>query len=304
MRFLTMASLFVLSIFAAQLVRYPGLRRPRRRGGGAAQARGGPDHPRACGAPVLASDGTALASSVVREVVVADQQAVCTFGTRRNEVRHRPLGRGGPAGPAALLAPLLNTTAAELVPQLDGHEPLPHPQPRRHTVDVEHDRGARHPRHLPRPPGDPVPAHLSAGHDDRGPRRLRPLANGEPGGGVELMMQEQLRGTPGRGDVRAGGVTAPSSPRARAPVEPAVDGQDVTLTINSSLQWYAQNALAQRVKEIKAASGTVVIEVARPVTCCAWPLPTFDANTGAASRSPTGRTSPSDVFEPGSTSRS
>ena len=31
---------------------------------------------------VLSSDGTVLASSVVREYVVADQQAVCTYGTR------------------------------------------------------------------------------------------------------------------------------------------------------------------------------------------------------------------------------
>ena len=44
---------------------------------------------------------------------------------------------------------------------------------------------------------------------------------------------------------------------------PAVDGNDVTLTVNSSLQWYAQNALAQRIKETKAASGTVVIEDVR-----------------------------------------
>ena len=196
MRFLTMASMFVLSIFAAQLVRIQGfdahaVAEEAQLSGEAAQVIP------AMRGTVLASDGTVLASSVVREVVVVDQQAVCTFGTGLHECDPARSAEAVPQA-ATLLAPLLHTTAAELVPQLTGTSRY-----RILSRDVtpltwNTIAEARDPRHLPRPPRDPVRAHVPPGHDDRGPRRIRDLANGEPGGGVELMMEEQLRGAPGR----------------------------------------------------------------------------------------------------------
>ncbi|MGL4174912.1 MAG: peptidoglycan D,D-transpeptidase FtsI family protein, partial [Dermatophilaceae bacterium] len=81
MRTLTVAVFFVLSVFGAQLVRLQGLdaeavavaAQDRRLTSQVVPALRG---------EVRAADGTVLASSTVREVVVADQTAVCTYGTK------------------------------------------------------------------------------------------------------------------------------------------------------------------------------------------------------------------------------
>jgi hypothetical protein len=98
MRFLTVASLFVLSVFGAQLVQHPGLRRARRGRGGPEQARRRTQIIPAMRGRILAADGTVLAASAVREVVVADQQAVCTFGTKKNTCNPETVGAGRAAG--------------------------------------------------------------------------------------------------------------------------------------------------------------------------------------------------------------
>ena len=130
------------------------------------------------------------------------------------------------------------------------------------------------------------------------------LANGEPGGGVELMMQEQLRGAPGRETFELGrdGTVIPVG---ESTVEPAVDGRDITLTVNSNLQWYAQNALAQRIKETKADSGTVVVMDAKTGDLLSVAsYPTFDPNTDVGKKgAKLGNVAFTDVFEPGSTSK-
>ncbi len=84
MRFLTMASLFVLSIFAAQLVRIQGFDAH----AVAEEARSSARRPRSSRAmrgQILDTDGPVLADRVVREVVVA--------ASRRVHLRHRPAGR-------------------------------------------------------------------------------------------------------------------------------------------------------------------------------------------------------------------
>ena len=105
MRFLTMATLFVLSIFAAQLVRIQGFDAHAVAEEAQLKREAAQVIPAMRGT-VLASDGTVLASSVVREVVVVDQQAVCTFGTGLHEcdpTRSAEAVRQA----ATLLAPLL-----------------------------------------------------------------------------------------------------------------------------------------------------------------------------------------------------
>ena len=117
---------------------------------------------------VLASDGTVLASSVVREVVVADQQAVCTYGTGKDTCD--PATSAAAVQPAATkLAPLLDTTVSELVGELTGTSRYRILSRERHAADLEHDLRAGHPRHRPRPPRDPLRAHLPAGHARRPP---------------------------------------------------------------------------------------------------------------------------------------
>ena len=71
------------------------------------------------------------------------------------------------------------------------------------------------------------------------------------------------------------GTTIPVGQRSRS----AVDGNDVPHH-RLDLQWYAQNALAQRIKETKAVSGTVVIEDVKTGNLLAVAsYPSFDPNT-------------------------
>ena len=301
MRFLTMATLFVLSIFAAQLVRIQGFDAHAVAEEAQLKREAAQVIPAMRGT-VLASDGTVLASSVVREVVVVDQQAVCTFGTGLHEcdpTRSAEAVRQA----ATLLAPLLNTTAAELVPQLTGtsryrilsRDVTPLTWNTIEKLDIPGIyRDRRETRSQRTYPQGTTTAAL-VGYV---------LANGEPGGGVELMMQEQLRGAPGRETFELGrdGTVIPVG---ESTVEPAVDGRDITLTVNSNLQWYAQNALAQRIKETKAASGTVVVMDAKTGDLLSVAsYPTFDPNTDVGKKgAKLGNVAFTDVFEPGSTSK-
>jgi cell division protein FtsI (penicillin-binding protein 3) len=301
MRFLTMATLFVLSIFAAQLVRIQGFDAHAVAEEAQLKREAAQIIPAMRGA-VLASDGTVLASSVVREVVVVDQQAVCTFGTGEHEcdpARSPEAVREA----AALLAPLLNTTAAELVPELTGtsryrilsRDVTPLTWNTIAKLDIPGIyRDRRETRSQRTYPQGTTTAAL-VGYV---------MQNGEPGGGVELMMQQQLRGTPGRETFEVGrdGTVIPVG---ESTVEPAVDGRDVTLTVNSNLQWYAQNALAQRIRETKAVSGTVVVMNARTGDLLSVAsYPTFDPNTDVGKTgAKLGNVAFTDVFEPGSTSK-
>ena len=93
----------------------------------------------------------------------------------------------------------------------DRHEPLPHPQPRRHAAR----RGTRSPSSASpastATAARPIRAHLPAGQTTAALVGYV-LADGEPGGGVELMTDSALEGTPGKG-VFQRAQTAPSSRR-------------------------------------------------------------------------------------------
>ncbi|HSO64901.1 MAG TPA: penicillin-binding protein 2 [Ornithinibacter sp.] len=301
MRFLTVASLFVLSIFGAQLVRIQGFD---------AQAvadeaqfkRAAAQIIPAMRGQILAVDGTVLASSVVREVVVADLKAVCTYGTKKNDCD--PARSADAIQQAATkLAPLLDTTVSELVPRLTGTNryavlsrdvsPLTW-----NTISALGIPGIYRDRRETRsertyPQGTTSAALVGYVTDD-----------GQPGGGVEKMMEKALQGTPGKQTFEQGR-DGTIIPVAESSLVPAVDGQDVTLTVNSSLQWYAQNSLASRMKETKAKSGTVVVMNAKTGDLLSVAsYPTFNPNTDVGKKDvQLDNKAFSDVFEPGSTSK-
>jgi len=93
--------------------------------------------------------------------------------------------------------------------------------------------------------------------------------------------------------------------------QPAVSGADLTLTIDSTMQYMAQTALADAVKQLDATSGTVVIVNVRTGAIVAMAgAPTFDANDYSKSALQTGCQGTESVFfnpaiycayEPGST---
>ena len=301
MRALTVASLFVLSVFGAQLVRIQGL------DASAVAAEAESKRVTAQIIPamrgqILSADGTVLASSVVREVVVADQTAVCTFRTRKNTCDPATAAAAVQAA-AERLSPLLGTPVSELVTQLTGtsryrilsKDVTPLTWNRIEELGIPGiARDLRETRSERTYPQGTTTAAL-VGYV---------LDNGDPGGGVELVADRLLEGTPGR-QTSEKGVDGTVIPSGASSVTPAVDGQDVRLTVNSSLQWYAQNALAQRIKETKASSGTVVIMNAKTGDLLSVAsYPTFNPNTDVGKKgAELDNKAFTDVFEPGSTAK-
>ena len=301
MRVLTVATLFVLSLFGAQLVRIQGFDATAVAQEAQLKREAAQIIPAMRG-QILAADGTVLASSVVREVVVADLQAVCTYGTRKNRCQPET-SEGAVQAAATELAPLLDQTVGQLVPKLTGtsryavlsRDVTPLTWNRISAIGIPGIYRDRRETRAERtyPQGTTSAALVGYVTDD-----------GTPGGGVEKMMEKELQGTPGSQTFEQGR-DGTAIPLGASSLVPAVDGKDVKLTINSSLQWYAQNALASRMKETKASSGTVVVMNARTADLLAVAsYPTFNPNTDVGKKGvQLDNKAFSDVFEPGSTSK-
>ena len=124
------------------------------------------------------------------------------------------------------------------------------------------------------------------------------------GGGVELMLDGTLAGRSGStvAERAQNGAVIPGSQRVD---QPAVDGRNVRLTIDSDIQWYAQNALAKQVTAVKAETGTaIVLELATGKIRAAASYPTFDPNDlSSASTAALRNHAFEDAFEPGSTGK-
>jgi cell division protein FtsI (penicillin-binding protein 3) len=301
MRVLVVTTVFVLTVFAAQLVRIQGL-------DAHAVAQEAQDQrvatqiiPAGRG-QILAADGTVLASSVVREVVVADLTAVCTYGTGSSTCDPATSAEAVRAA-ASDLAPLLGQSESSLVEQLTGDSryrilskevtPLEWNEISDLGIPgVYRDRRETRSERV-YPQGTTTAALVGYVTDD-----------GTPGGGVELMMDQDLQGTPGKQTYEVGR-DGTAIPAGHSTLTPAVAGEDVRLTVNPALQWYAQNALAQQIKDSGAKSGYVVIQDVRSGDLLSVAsYPTFNPNTdvGVAGVDLDNKAF-SDVFEPGSTAK-
>ncbi|WP_217184331.1 penicillin-binding protein 2 [Streptomyces sp. AC495_CC817] len=124
---------------------------------------------------------------------------------------------------------------------------------------------------------------------------------GDAQAGIEKMESACLAPTDGEKSYRRGkdGVVIPGSERTVA----AVDGGSVQLTINSDLQWYMQQMIAEEAQAQGAQGGTVtVVEVKTGKIRAAAEWPTMDPNDLDASAPNTwGSKLFSYPFEPGST---
>ena len=123
--------------------------------------------------------------------------------------------------------------------------------------------------------------------------------------GTELTQDTCLAGSDGS-EITETGEDGVAIPGSTVTVTDAVDGGDVQLTINSDLQYFAQEALAQRVTEVGAESGTVVVTEAKTgKILTAAEYPTVDPNNiDATDPAYRGAKVFSDPFEPGSTFKS
>lgn len=128
--------------------------------------------------------------------------------------------------------------------------------------------------------------------------------DGEPGAGLEYGLDQELRGTDGKKVYESGlgGRAIPTG--SQHEVEP-VPGTSVQLTIDRDLQYVAQQALAQRVQEVDADSGTVIaIDPRTGAIRALATVPTFDPNhPDEADEKAVNNRALTEVFEPGSTSK-
>ncbi|WP_296139070.1 penicillin-binding protein 2 [uncultured Tessaracoccus sp.] len=126
---------------------------------------------------------------------------------------------------------------------------------------------------------------------------------GKGAGGLEYALEAKLRGTPGK-------TTFDRSTYGRIPLGtnimvPAQDGLDHELTIDSDLQWMADQFLAQGIRSAGAKSGTAtVMNVQTGEILAMSVLPTYDSsNPGSADPDDLGNRGVTQALEPGSTQK-
>jgi cell division protein FtsI (penicillin-binding protein 3) len=294
MRVMTVAVLFVFSIFAAQLLRLQGF-------DASATSQDALDS-RMATVPIpamrgriLDSQDTVLASSIERRTVTVDQTAVREYKKTVEGVYTEV----GVAGAAADLSPLLGVPAKELEPVLTGKA--------RYRVVAKNIT----PLNWRKIAALGIPGIYSEPTSERNYPTSTAAASlvgflrddGSAGAGVEVLMDKALSGKHGSivYEQALDGRVIPTGHQQRTP---AVPGRDIRLTINSDIQWFAQNALAQKVIQTNALSGTVVVQHARTGELLAVAsYPTFDPNTPGQSQGNWTNKAFNEVYEPGSTAK-
>ena len=301
MRGLTVGVLFVFSIFAAQLLRIQGF------DSSAVAAQALEQRTEKVSIPALrgkitSSNGVVLASSRARDTVVADPTAVCTY-QQKDRKKCDPATSGVAVDLAAkALAPLLGRTVEDLRPKLGGagrYQILDRkvsPLTWRKIASLG----------IPGIYKDSVEAVPERVYP-QGPNAASLVGfvtnDGKAGGGLESMMDTALKGTAGH-SVFEKAPDGSKIPGGRQGGVKAVDGQDVTLTVNSNIQWYAQNAIAQQMAKMGGQSGTAVVMNAKTGAVLALAsYPTYDPNDVGRTKGSLTNKALSDVFEPGSTAK-
>ena len=129
-------------------------------------------------------------------------------------------------------------------------------------------------------------------------------SEGVGSGGLEMALDTRLKGVDGKRTFEQGaaGQAIPSAEDILTEPEP---GQGVQLTINRDIQYVAQRAITQRVKDAAAESGTVIVTEAKTGRILAMATaPTFDPNNYlTADPDNMGNRPVSEIYEPGSTGK-
>ncbi|MFC7491989.1 MULTISPECIES: peptidoglycan D,D-transpeptidase FtsI family protein [unclassified Knoellia] len=301
MRGLTVATLFVFSIFAAQLLRIQGFDSSAVAAEALEQRTEKVQIPALRG-KILSSDGVVLASSRARETVVADPTAVCTYQQKDKKACSPATSAAAVDLAATALSPLLGRSVDDLRSKLGGAgryqvldrkvSPLTWRKIAKLGIPGIYKDSA-----------EAVPERVYP----QGPNSASLVGfvtnDGAAGGGLESMMDEALKGTPGH-SIFEKAPNGSKIPGGRQGGVAAVDGGDVTLTVNSNIQWYAQNAIAQQMAKMGGQSGTAVVMNARTSEILALAsYPTYDPNDIGRAKGSLVNKALNDVFEPGSTAK-
>jgi len=234
------------------------------------------------------SGGVVLATSIERRNVTADQSAVPEYKKKGRTV--------GVDGAAADLAPLLGKSELELATTLTGSRRFVYVAKGITPLNWRKVQALG----IPGIFSEPTSARSYPSSSAAASLVGWVGADGAGGGGLELLLNKQLEGKPGRStyEQSADGRIIPTGEQK---VTPAVPGRDVRLTIDSDLQWFAQNAIAQKVEETGALSGTVVVmKVKTGQLAAVASYPTFDPNNIAKASGNFSNKAFGEAFEPGS----
>ncbi len=298
-RVMFLGVMMVFSLFAAQLVRLQGLESASL----SAAAFDGRVQQETIPAPrgtISDANGTPLAESVERKHVTADPTAVVRYRTRVDGAWVDK----GLAGAAQDIAAVTGSDPAALQATLEK------------TLAKKNNRFTYLVKDISPLAWQKVQALGIPGiYSEPYLKRTYPLgaapapligwvgAGDQPAGGIEQIYQDTLSGTPGTLTYERGGLGERISTGTTEQV-PAVPGQDVRLTIDSDLQWYAYNAIAARVQQTGALSGYVLVQDARTgelLTMASYP--SFDPDVNPSSPSDLRNAAVEDAYEPGSTSK-
>ena len=128
-------------------------------------------------------------------------------------------------------------------------------------------------------------------------------AGEKPAGGLELVQNAPLTGTPGEA-VYEQGRTGEVISTGLYEEEPAQPGDDVRLSLDADLQWYAYDAVRKRVKEAGALSGyATVVEAKTGRVVALASYPSFDPAASGQELGSMRNAAVEDVYEPGSTAK-
>ncbi|WP_232548587.1 peptidoglycan D,D-transpeptidase FtsI family protein [Propioniciclava soli] len=257
-------------------------------------------------------NGNVLAFTEDTVNVIADPTMIATNGKEPEAMRESDRARAAvaPTEMAAIIAAHTGGDAAEIEAKLrqstttnaTGEE-----VPLRYTLLA---------RQIPSSTWVDLLAELNAGDyvgvfREANPRRTYPMgtlasnvigsmSEGKGLMGLEYARQDALAGTPGRESYE-------TSPNGRIPLgnqqlTPAVDGDDLQLTLDSDLQWMVEQRLAARVDEVGGNWGAALVMDAESGELLALAnYPSFDSNNpGAANSADTGNRAVEATYEPGS----
>ncbi|MEV1084992.1 penicillin-binding protein 2, partial [Streptomyces sp. NPDC050211] len=128
-------------------------------------------------------------------------------------------------------------------------------------------------------------------------------ADGKGGGGVERQLNSELAGKDGK--IRYAQSGGRQVPTVASTETPAVPGSDVELTIDRDIQWAAQNAITEQVRESEADRGYVIVQDTKTGEILAMAnSPGFDPNDlSQADAESLHNWALEDAYEPGSTAK-
>lgn len=241
---------------------------------------------------IVAADGTVLADSVSRYQLVVDQKNVAQY-KRDGKLL-------GAWGAAEALAGPLNTDPGLLYPELVGDKRW-NPVAKGLTSETWREIEALDILGISAEEYA-VRSYPSGGVSGNLVGFLS--SDGQAQAGLELAYDEQLSGRDGQQQYERG-ARGDIIPLGDNNIRGAKDGDGIRTTINPSVQYYAQQAIAEQVKKHKAESGSVVIkEIKTGKILTAADAPSVDPNNpGKVDGADRGSRIFTDVFEPGSTAK-